>query len=212
VNDTGTDVFLSLIDLSGRPLVPNVDTLTVRCTCTNRDLPSRLAFGNEAGDFEIEGFSTIKKIIALRKPTPSIAPPVGRGLLWRLISHLSLNYLSLVSDGKEALQEILKLYNFSNSTYLEKQILGIEAVRSEPHFARILSDTGISFVRGVRVHLDLDEEQFVGGGVFLFASVLERFLGLYAAMNSFSQLVVSTKQRREVMREWPPRAGDEILL
>jgi type VI secretion system protein ImpG len=211
-NDTGTDVYLSLVDLSSRPLVPNVDTLTVRCTCTNRDLPSRLAFGHESGDFEIEGFSTIKKIIALRKPTSSVPPPVGRGLLWRLISHLSLNYLSLVSDGKDALQEILKLYNFSDSSYLEKQILGIEQVRSEPHFARILSDTGISFVRGVRVHIDFDEEQFVGGGVFLFASVLERFLGLYAAMNSFSQLVVSTKQRREVMREWPPRAGDEVLL
>lgn len=212
VNDTGTDVFLSLIDLSGRPLVPNVDTLTVRCLCTNRDLPSRLSFGLETGDFEIEGFSTIKKIVALRKPTNSVPPPVGRGLLWRLISHLSLNYLSLVSDGKEALQEILKLYNFSNSAYLEKQILGIEAVRSEPRFARILSDTGISFVRGVRVHVELDEEQFVGGGVYLFASVLERFLGLYAAMNSFSELAVSTKQRREVMREWPPRAGDAILL
>ncbi|MCC7340771.1 MAG: type VI secretion system baseplate subunit TssF [Bryobacterales bacterium] len=212
VNDTGTDVFLSLVDLSGRPLIPNVDTLTVRCLCTNRDLPSRLSFGLETGDFEMEGFSTIKRIVALRKPTNSVAPPVGRGLLWRLISHLSLNYLSLVSDGKEALQEILKLYNFSNSAYLEKQILGIEAVRSEPHFARILSDTGISFVRGVRVNVEFDEEQFVGGGVFLFASVLERFLGLYAAMNSFSQLVVSTKQRREVMREWPPRAGDEILL
>lgn len=211
-HDTGTDMYISLVDLSNRPLVPNVDTLTVRCTCTNRDLPSRLSFGNEAGDFEIEGFSAIKKIIALRKPTRSIPPPVGRGLLWRLISHLSLNYLSLVGDGKEALQEILKLYNFSDSTYLEKQILGIESVDSAPHFARILSDTGISFVRGVRVHIDFDEEQFVGGGVYLFASVIERFLGLYTAMNSFSQLAVSTKQRREVLREWPPRAGDQVLL
>jgi type VI secretion system protein ImpG len=211
-NDTGTDMYISLVDLSNRPLVPNVDTLTVRCTCTNRDLPSRLSFGSDAGDFEIEGFSAIKKIVALRKPTRSIPPPVGRGLLWRLISHLSLNYLSLVSDGKEAMQEILKLYNFSDSTYLEKQILGIEKVSSEPHFARILSDTGISFVRGVRVQMEFDEEQFVGGGVYLFASVLERFLGLYTAMNSFSQLVVSTKQRREVLREWPPRAGDQVLL
>ncbi|MCW5964371.1 MAG: type VI secretion system baseplate subunit TssF [Bryobacterales bacterium] len=211
-NDTGTDMYISLVDLSNRPLVPNVDTLTVRCTCTNRDLPSRLSFGHEQGDFEIEGFSAIKKIIALRKPTRSIPPPVGRGLLWRLISHLSLNYLSLVGDGKDALQEILKLYNFSDSSYLEKQILGIENVESEPHFARILSETGISFVRGVRVKIDFDESQFVGGGVYLFASVLERFLGLYSAMNSFSQLVVSTRQRREVMREWPPRAGDQVLL
>jgi type VI secretion system protein ImpG len=60
--------------------------------------------------------------------------------------------------------------------------------------------------------MELDEEQFVGGGVYLFATVLERFMGLYVSMNSFSQLVVSTTQRREVLEHWPPRAGHKILM
>jgi type VI secretion system protein ImpG len=42
--------------------------------------------------------------------------------------------------------------------------------------------------------------------------VLERFMGLYVSMNSFSQLVVSTTQRREVLEHWPPRAGHKILM
>jgi type VI secretion system protein ImpG len=52
----------------------------------------------------------------------------------------------------------------------------------------------------------------VGGGVYLFASVLEHFLALYVSLNSFSQLVVSTAQRREVLEQWPPRAGQKILM
>lgn len=212
IGESSPDVYLMLVDLSGRPARPDVDTLTVRCTCTNRDLPSRLPFGSEAGDFEMEGVSALQKIVCLHKPTATIRPPTGRGALWRLISHLALNYLSLVEEGREALQEILRLYNFSDSAYLDKQIAGITGLRSEPHFARVRSEYGVSFARGLRVHITLDEEQFEGGGAFLFASVLENFLGLYVAMNSFVQVVVSTEQRKEVMRAWPPRAGRQILL
>ena len=76
----------------------------------------------------------------------------------------------------------------------------------------MISGQGVSFARGIRVEMELDEEPFAGGGVFLFASLIERFLGLYASLNSFSQLVVRTKQRKEVLREWRPRAGERILL
>jgi type VI secretion system protein ImpG len=211
-NDEGTDMFLSIVDLSSRPVKPSSDTITIRTTCTNRDLPGRLPFGSDKGDFELATTSAIRKIVALRKPTPALRPPVGKAIFWRLISHLSLNYLSLVEEGKEALQEILKLYNFSNSSYSEKQVEGIVSVASRKHFARVISENGITFARGTRVELHFDEEQFVGGGVYLFASVLEQFLALYVSLNSFSQLIATTTQRKEVLREWPPRAGRRILL
>jgi type VI secretion system protein ImpG len=211
-NSEAIDVYLSLVDLSGKPVRPNVDTVTVRLTCTNGDLPSRLPFGNDKGDLDLEGAAPIKRILMLKKPTGTIRPPTGRNALWRLISHLSLNYLSLVEDGREALQHILRLYNFTDSAYIQKQIEGITKVESARHFARVISEHGISFARGTRVNVELDEEQFVGGGVYLFASVLERFMGLYVSMNSFSQLVVTTTQRREVLEQWPPRAGHKILM
>ncbi len=209
---SGAGLVLSLVDLEQRPLVPDVDSITVRLTCSNRDLPARLPFGSESGDFEAESALPVQSIVALRKPTPAIRPPTGRSSLWRLISHLSLNYLSLVSEGKEALQEILKLYDFTHSPHAAKQIEGIVALESRPHFARIVSSNGISFARGTRVDLLLDEEHFVGAGAYLFASVLENFLGLYVTLNSFIQLSVSTRQRKEVLRLWPPRAGRKILL
>ncbi|MHC5544114.1 type VI secretion system baseplate subunit TssF, partial [Singulisphaera rosea] len=65
---------------------------------------------------------------------------------------------------------------------------------------------------GVEVELEFDESQYVGGGVFLMASVLERFLGLYASINSFTRLVARTRQREGILKQWPPRAGERTLL
>jgi len=211
-DDEGTEVFLSLVDLSSRPVRPNVDTLMVRTLCTNRDVPARLPFGNEAGDFELEGAIPLKRIVSLIKPTETVRPPMAKDSLWRLISQLSLNYLSLVDGGRDALQEILRLYNFTESTYSDKHIEGLVSLNSRRHFARVLSEDGMAFARGTQVEIEFDEEQFVGSGVYLFAAVLECFLGLYVSMNSFSQLRVRTRQRKEILKQWPPRAGRKILL
>jgi type VI secretion system protein ImpG len=212
LNDDASDMYISLVDRSGRTAFPDLDTLTVRTTCTNRNLPARLPFGNEDGDFELEGGANIKSIVALTKPTLPLRPPASKMALWRLISHLSLNHLSLVADGRDALQQILRLYDFTESPFAQKMIEGIADLKSRPHFAPIVSENGVTFARGTRVELELDEEQFVGGGVYLFASVIERFLALYATLNSFTQLTARTRQRKEAIREWPPRAGQKILV
>ncbi|HXB72172.1 MAG TPA: type VI secretion system baseplate subunit TssF [Candidatus Acidoferrales bacterium] len=211
-NDDALDVFLALVDRSMRPAFPSADTLTIRTTCSNRNLPARLPFGSEDTDFELETSAPIKRIVALKKPTVPLRPRTNKASLWQLVSHLSLNYLSLVSEGRDALQQILRLYDFTDSPVAQRMIEGIAALNSRPHFARLVSENGISFVRGTRVELALDEEQFVGGGVYLFASVIEQFLALYASLNSFTQLVATVRERKEVLREWPPRAGQNILI
>jgi len=210
--DEGTDVFLSLVDLSARPMELDYDTVTVRCTCTNRDLVTRLPFGSETGDFEMTGAAAIKRIVALHKPTRTLRPPLDGKTLWSLISHLSLNYLSIVDDGKEALQKILELYDFSDSADIKKQISGISSVSSRRHFTRVASEHGVGFARGTRVEIEFDEEQFSGSGAYLFASVLEKFFGLYTSMNSFTQLVARSRQRKEALEEWAPRAGQSMLI
>jgi type VI secretion system protein ImpG len=212
LNDEGTDMFLSLVDLSMRPLSPEGNILSLRTTCTNRDLPARLPFGNVEGDFELPGAAVLKRIVALRKPTAAVRPATGKSAMWRLISHLSLNYLSLVEGGKDAFQQILRLYDLGRSAYSQNVIDSVVGLRSSRHFAPVHSEQGITFARGTRVELELDEDQFVGGGAFLFASVVEHFLGLYTSLNSFTQLVVSTSQRKEALHEWQPRAGRRILI
>lgn len=211
LDDDGSDMHLSLVDTSMRTKRPHTESVTVRTMCTNRNLPSRLPFGSEQGDFEMERNAPIRKIVALRKPTSPLRPPQASMAQWYLISHLSLNQLSLIEEGREALQNILRLYDFSDSEYADRMIEGIASLNSRPHFARLVSENGIGFARGKRIEVDFDEEQFVGGGVYLFASVLERFFAMYASMNSFTQLIATTRQKKEVLREWPPRAGRRIL-
>ncbi|MFN7924117.1 MAG: type VI secretion system baseplate subunit TssF [Bryobacteraceae bacterium] len=210
--DKHSELYLTLVDLSGRPRIPDADAVTVRVTCTNRDLPQRLPVGHALGDFELEGGSSIKRVNALLKLTPSFPPPPEAAAFWRLISHLSLNYLSLVAEGREALQEILRLYKFTEAVHSERQIQAIRSVSSKPHFSRVVSENGVTFARGTLVEMEIDEEHFSGAGVFLFANVLDRFLAMYTSLNSFTQLEVRTSQRKEALKRWPARAGRKILL
>ncbi|HTY85080.1 MAG TPA: type VI secretion system baseplate subunit TssF [Silvibacterium sp.] len=203
---------LALVDVDGIMTEPDAEVLTVRCSCSNFDLPSRLPFGLEEGDFAAEDYPVVKQITALRRPTPTYDPPTARGQLWRLVSQLSLNYLSLVEEGLTALQEILRLHNFTDSSYLENQIGGIVGLISRPHFAIMQSVYGNVPARGTRVELQFDERQFVGGGVYLFANVLDRFLGSYTSINSFCQLAARTSQRKEMLGEWTPKAGSKPLV
>jgi type VI secretion system protein ImpG len=210
--DAGSDVFISFADLEGRTQKPGLTAVTCRLTCFNADLPARLPFSADESDFELPGGGPVRRITSLVKPTSVIQPPLGKPQLWRLVSMFALKYTALLEAGSEGLQELLRLFNSGDGVVGERQIQGIQGMKGSPCFSRVTTDHGIAFARGHRVELDFDEEQFAGGGLFLFASVLERFLGLYASLNSFSQLVVRSQQRKLPLREWAPRAGWTPLI
>jgi type VI secretion system protein ImpG len=203
---------ISVVDLTGNFTDPEADVLMVRALCTNFDLPSRFHFGSEAGDFEAIGYAAAKTVIGLRRPTASVNPPGGEGHLWRLISLLSLNYLSLNEEGRAAMQEILRLHNLSDSTASDNQVGSILKMKSSPNFALVDSAYGLIPARGTQVEMEFDEQQFAGSGLYLFAAVLDRFLAGYASMNSFSQLTARSTLRKEALGKWPPRAGTQALL
>lgn len=210
--DEASDVYLSFVDRSAAVVQPDYDAVTAKLMCYNEDLPSRLPIGDPAGDFEMPGGGPIRRILALAQPTQVIQPLTGQPVLWRFLSMLSLNFISLVEGGPEALQELLRLHNRRDSAAAEKQIQAILGVTVQPTYARIRSNHGLTFARGQRIALELDEEQFAGGGIYLFGSVLDRFFGLYTSLNSFNVLQVRTRQRREALNEWPPRAGWKPLI
>ena len=205
-------MFISVVDLTGSFTEPEADVLMVRTLCTNFDLPSRFQMGSETGDFEALGHEAAKTVIALRRPTPSITPVGGQGHFWRLISLLSLNYLSLNEEGRTAMQEILRLHNMSDTPASENQVGSILKMSSSPNFALVDSAYGLIPARGTKVEMEFDEQQFAGSGLYLFAAVIDRFLASYAAMNSFSQLTARSTLRKEVLGKWPPRAGTQALL
>jgi type VI secretion system protein ImpG len=203
---------ISVVDLTGSFTDPEADVLMVRALCTNFDLPSRFHFGSETGDFDAVGFPAAKTVIGLRRPTASVSPGGGPGHLWRLISLLSLNYLSLNEEGRTAMQEILRLHNVTDAAASENQVGSILQMKSSPGFALVDSAYGLIPARGTKVEMEFDEQQFAGSGLYLFTAVLDRFLAGYASMNSFSQLTARSTLRKEALGKWPPRAGTQALL
>jgi type VI secretion system protein ImpG len=216
-DDKGTDMELSLVDLQFNTTRPGAEVLSMELLCSNRDLPAHMPFGGgpEAThtDFSLPGHSVVTRVRLLRKPTQTLRPPMRRGLQWRLISHLSLNYLSLVEQGGGALQEMLALYNFADSPITNRQIQGIVAISSKPTVTRVEGHDFSGFVRGTEISLTLDEEYYVGGSVYLFASVLDRLFALYCTPNSFVRLRVRTPQQLdEEVVEWPARSGEALVI
>jgi type VI secretion system protein ImpG len=208
-----SEVSISFVDLSGETLHPEFPSVGANVLCSNGNLPNELPFGTTRSDLHLEEESApLTGIFMLTAPTRVVRPPLGGSELWRLVSMLSLNHLSLVDRGADAFREMIRLYNFGGTPSGERHVDGILAIRGEPMHAPVQSEHGLSFARGRSVDIEFDEEAFTGGSVYLFASVLERFLAQYASLNSFSRLVARTKQRPEILKAWPPRAGHKPLL
>src|SRR5262249_46557358 len=151
VGDKGTDVRIALVDLKFRPSVPANWTVDVETTCLNRDLPERLPFGGDQPRLEMtQGQGLVARIRCLTPPSRTLRPEQGHGTLWRLVSHLSLNHLSLVGDDKaDALREILKLYDFKDSEETRGQINGLLSVSGQRVVGPVKTEGPLAFCRGI---------------------------------------------------------------
>ena len=208
--DTGTDYFISMVDRNFKTNRPPHEAVTATLTCSNRNLPVELGMDGSWGEVDLETGPLIRARM-LHGPTHPLRSSLSGSLQWRLISHLSLNHLSLVEGGVDALREILRLYNPAETQTTSAQIEGLTSVQSSRKIARLDSEHGFVFCQGVAIDAEMDEDKFAGSGAYLLASVLERFFGLYSAVNSFTQLRVSTRQRKGIVWKWPIRSGEQAV-
>ena len=211
----GSEAFVCLVDAKEAPFSSDLKQLAVETLCTNRDLPLHMPIGRGATDFTMDSGAPVLSVRCLTTPTrprPSLA---DGDVSWHLISHLSLNYLSLVEangdDTSPALRDLLRLYGASGEASMRRQIDGITAVASRPINRRLPSPGPITFGRGLELNLTCDETAFEGTGIFLLGSVLERFFSRYVSINSFVETVLSSVNRGEVMR-WPVRMGSRHIM
>ena len=123
---------------------------------------------------------------------------------------LTLNHLGLVqhSAGRnaDALREILSMFADLADSAVERRIRGIRSVESRPVVRRIRQMGGIGPARGIEITVTIDDKAFEGTGAFLLGAILDRFMCEYTAFNHFTQVVLHTLERGEIMR-WPARIG-----
>jgi type VI secretion system protein ImpG len=208
-------VYLSLVDLGFSPTTAAEGTMRVQATCLNRNLPSLLSGTTEFS--MIGGRGAIGELHCLSDVTNTLRPPLKNGAMWRLVSHLSLNHLSLVNgdagEAADALREILTLYNFNRQQEMQTLIEAIVSVSGERVQRRVGQRAG-GFGQGVAVEIEFDESQLAGQGAYVFASVIDRFLALYVTLNSFTELKARSRQRagQEDPWTWPMRTGHRVLV
>ncbi|MDX8346882.1 type VI secretion system baseplate subunit TssF [Cognatiyoonia sp. IB215446] len=211
----GSEIYLSLTDRQQAPYRQDLKQLAVTALCTNRDLPMLTPIGQGETDFTLPDggpVSEVRAIVPPTKPRPSLAD--GQQA-WQLISHLSLNYLSIADADRgkaaTALREIMGLYMPLGAPALSKQVEGLLSVETRPIVRRMAEDVLSTAVRGIEIKVGFDESQFEGTGCYLMGAVLEAFFAKYVTLNSFTETVIHSTQRGDIKR-WPARSGRRVLI
>jgi type VI secretion system protein ImpG len=206
----GSEVFISLVDAKVAPYRRQLSQLNVTALCTNRHLPIQLPISVGDTDLATELYSPVASIRWVAGPTVPIASTAQGDPSWRIISHLSLNYLSLLDakegDGAVALRDLLKLYVNPNDVFTLRQIDGIRSVVAAPIVRRVAIAGPLTFARGLEIRVITDEEAFEGSGIFVLGAVLAQFFARYVSINSFTETVIVSQRRGEIMR-WPSLIG-----
>ena len=109
------------------------------------------------------------------------------------------------------MRELLSLYSDITEPSIRNQISGITRIRSEAIVRRLPLPGPITYGRGVGIEVTFAEAAFEGHGVFLLGAILDQFFSRYVSINSFTQTVIKTQERGEIMR-WPLRIGQRHVL
>jgi type VI secretion system protein ImpG len=221
----GTDMFISLVEPSDTRSATPIAELGIRALCSNRHLTEHLPVGQGGADFHLLDNAAIglrcvfgptpprEAIVSQRKSRSETA--FAGSIAWRLINMLSLNHLGLVERGAggnaQALREVLSMFADLTDSAIDRRIRGIKSVESRPVVRRVRQSGGVGVARGVEIIVTIDEKSFEGSGIFLLGAVLDRFYCEYAGFNHFTETVIRSAERGEVMR-WPVRIGHRRSL
>jgi type VI secretion system protein ImpG len=206
----GSETWIALVNTREAPYADDLHQLGISALCTNRDLTLTMPLGRGETDFTLELEAPVAAVRCVAGPSRPLASYAQGASAWRLLSHLSLNYASLVDDangsGARAMRDLLALYAPEGDSAAARQIEGLRSIRSRAVTRRLPSRGPIVFGRGIALEVLFDESGFEGASAFLFGAVLARFFEQYVSMNSFAETIVLSTARGEIMR-WAPGSG-----
>jgi type VI secretion system protein ImpG len=206
----GSEAYISIVDGAETPYSSELRQLGLSVWCTNRDLPLSMSLGVGKTDFILDSGAPLIAVRCLTGPSQPHPSFAEGSVAWRLLNQLSLNYLSLLDSdpqqGAVALREMLALYCHPGDVNGQRQVEGVRSISSQAITRRMPSPGPITFGRGLQITVTLDDAAFEGTGAFLLGGVLSQFFAQYVSINSFTETVIKTVARGEIMR-WPAKEG-----
>nr|WP_272874427.1 type VI secretion system baseplate subunit TssF [Pseudaestuariivita rosea] len=200
---------IAFVDEANRPK-PVIDAVaSIEILATNGNLPSKLPFGGgQPRLYLADALEAAEGITCLQPISSQYSPDDADNRAWRLLSHLSLNHLSITKGGAPALRNILGLYDISEAKEPARLIASIDDIETNPGIARL----GNAMVPGTDVTLIFDDQVIDQADAYFFGTMIDRFLGCYASVNTFTRLSLKMKNRTDILATFPPRAGEEAML
>lgn len=210
----GSELFLQIVDAKQAPFASSLRQLAVSALCTNRDLALLLPLGRD-NDFDSVDSHPVDTVRVVRGPSRPVSPVVSRGLGWKVVDHLAINYLSIADSdarqGAAALREMLDLYATHADEARQSQVRGLLSVHSKAVARRLPLPGPIAFGRGLEVTLEIDAAAFHGHSAFLFGAVMNQYLARHVEVNHFIETVLTVAGKGERMR-WRPLCGTRPIL
>ena len=211
----GSEVFMALVDPAQAPFSGDLRQLSIQALCTNRDLVLQMPVGIGKTDFALDVAAPIASIRVIGGPSRPYAPLADGAIAWRAISHLSLNYFSLINatpqEGATTLRDLLELYAAAGDASARKQIDGVRSVGVTRVVRRLPTPGPLTFGRGLEITVGIDELAFEGGSAYLLGAVLNQFFARHVSINSFTETVLRSHVRGEIKR-WMPQWGARPTL
>lgn len=185
------------------------ETLTIDLTCTNGSEPLALMPGDicehTSNSPELLDFTNITA------PTSNVEPPLEGDSLWRMLSHMSLNLLSI--KDADSFKKLLQLYIFPESRDKGTVSANLKRIQGILDFKIENEDRLIKgmVVRGEKITLTVNKDAFASmGDVVIFGSVIDEFFSRYSSINAYVRLCLNEAISGESFT-WMPRIGKKTL-
>lgn len=217
VAQKGTELFVSVVDRDFNSFTDVAEygssrRLSLNGRCSNRNLPVQLPYGGGNPVLHTPtGGHMVQSATCMTPFTSAVRPELGKATRWQLLRLVSLEHFS-GSEARDKLCDLLHLFNFADNAASNTQIQHIDALTISPATAKLQVQGRMGVCYGSDINLTLNPAGFPDNDLFFFATVLDRFFALFAAINSFTRLKVTYHGSTQLYHQWPARIGERALL
>ncbi|MBL1275604.1 MAG: type VI secretion system baseplate subunit TssF [Ectothiorhodospiraceae bacterium] len=189
--------------------IPDQETIIAQLTCSNGSLPA----GLRPGDI-CKATSSTSELVEFKNITPATdcyQVPTGKNVLWRLMSHLSLNLLSLADA--ENLKALLNLYIFGGGKNKNEEMADRRRIDSISDLTVTTEDRFVSglIMRGQAINIVARLDHFAcHGDFYLFGTILNQLLASFSSINCYTRLIFKDETSGEEF-VWPAMLGGRPL-